>query len=399
MTLFAIFTLSFSIFTLNGKAQWQQTSFDSGDVTCFAIKGDTLFAGTDTNGIYLSINDGSNWSVVNTGLPSTYDVFALTIKGDTLLAGTGKNGVYLSINMGNNWTLSNSGMGNTRVNAFAISGNKIFAGTDSGMYLSSNNGGNWIAADSGLPANTQVFALAKYENDILAGTSSGVFVSSDNGQFWTELDTGLDSAIVSSFAINGNLIYAGTNKGVYYSNNLSSWNTENLYLNYSNGGVGALAVNAKDLFAGTYYGVYMTLSWSWGEWFPLNDYFNGWPSTNTYVNALALNNINLFVGTEGDGVWILPLNVITIGINEINNNANIVTVYPNPNNGKFQVSSSKSQIQSLEVYNVIGEEVYSSLLADNRSPITVNITDKPSGVYIVKAKSKEGIAFTKFVKE
>jgi hypothetical protein len=48
---------------------------------------------------------------------------------------------------------------------------------------------------------------------------------------------------------------------------------------------------------------------------------------------------------------------------------------------------------------LLGEKVYCSPFTDNRSPITINITDMPSGVYVVEVKTEKGIEVKKFVKE
>ena len=54
--------LMFAMFGISANAQWIQTSLDSGSVTSLTIKGDTIFAGTWGDGIYLSDNNGSSWS-------------------------------------------------------------------------------------------------------------------------------------------------------------------------------------------------------------------------------------------------------------------------------------------------------------------------------------------------
>ena len=53
--------------------------------------------------MFLSSNNGSSWSAVNTGLTNTY-VYALAISGNNIFAGTNGNGVYLSSNNGCSWT-------------------------------------------------------------------------------------------------------------------------------------------------------------------------------------------------------------------------------------------------------------------------------------------------------
>ena len=55
---------------LNLTAQWieKNSGLYGGDVRSFAVSGTSLFAGTNSGGIFLSADNGVNWSPVNTGL-------------------------------------------------------------------------------------------------------------------------------------------------------------------------------------------------------------------------------------------------------------------------------------------------------------------------------------------
>lgn len=55
--------------------------------------GDTIFAGTWGNGVYLSTNEGKSWTTVNSGLADTY-VRTLTVSDSNLFAGTLNNSVW-----------------------------------------------------------------------------------------------------------------------------------------------------------------------------------------------------------------------------------------------------------------------------------------------------------------
>src|ERR1035438_5988571 len=125
--LFALFAFSFSISTV--FAQWKQTSLNSGAINCFAVSGNNIFAGTHSNGVYLSSNNGTSWATVNNGLPITGNwITALAINGNNIFAGTENNGVYLSSNNGGLWTAMDSGLTNNTINALAIKGDTIFEG-------------------------------------------------------------------------------------------------------------------------------------------------------------------------------------------------------------------------------------------------------------------------------
>jgi len=58
------------------------------------------------------------------------DVFALAVSGTNLFAGTLDGGVFLSTNNGTSWTAVNTGLTNYSVLAFCFSDAYVFIGTD-----------------------------------------------------------------------------------------------------------------------------------------------------------------------------------------------------------------------------------------------------------------------------
>ena len=228
-------------------AQWVQTSGpDNMVVNAFVASGIHFFAGTNT-GIFLSTDNGITWTESNNGLTHT-DVNALAVSGTTLFAGTYYGGVFISSDNGNSWTESDSGFSsNHNVTFFATSGENIFAGTESGggVFLSTNNGISWSAVNSGLTSQSasvaHVYALAISDSNLFAGTREGVFLSTNNGTNWHLASEGLpktkyDSTLygrISSFALfhnetSGTNIFAGTEDGVFLStNNGNNWTAAN----------------------------------------------------------------------------------------------------------------------------------------------------------------------------
>ncbi len=145
--------------------QWVPTNGPYGEnITCFAVSGSNLFAGT-SGGVFLSTNNGIEWACINNDL-TNISVYALAVSGSNLFAGT-NGGVYLSTNSGTNWTAVNTGLANS-VYALVISGTNLFATTFGGVYLSTNNGTSWTVLN-GLTA-TNVYALATVGSNLFAGT-------------------------------------------------------------------------------------------------------------------------------------------------------------------------------------------------------------------------------------
>jgi hypothetical protein len=95
------------------------------------------------------------------------------VSGSTLFTGLLGDGVFLTTNNGTSWTQVNSGLTTTKVRSLAMSGSNLFAGTDSGVFLSTDSGTSWTSVNSGLPANTKVQSLAVSGSTIVAGTGGG----------------------------------------------------------------------------------------------------------------------------------------------------------------------------------------------------------------------------------
>jgi len=122
----------FCLSTISLHAQWVQTNGPYGArVYCFAVSGTNLFAGISNGGVFLSTNNGTSWTAVNTGLTDSVGVNALAVSGTNLFAGT-EGGVFLSTNNGTSWTAVNSGLTNLYVMGIGASGRNLFAGTYSG---------------------------------------------------------------------------------------------------------------------------------------------------------------------------------------------------------------------------------------------------------------------------
>jgi hypothetical protein len=92
-----------------------------------------------------------------------------------------------------------------------------------------------------------------------------------------------------------------------------------------------------------------------------------------------------------------------VGIDEINSVNKSISVYPNPSNGVFTIQVKSEELRTkntIEVYNVLGEKVYSQSSIPNPQ-FVINLKGQPAGIYFVRVynEGQKFIATTKVVIE
>jgi hypothetical protein len=105
--------------------------------------------------------------------------------------------------------------------------------------------------------------------------------------------------------------------------------------------------------------------------------------TGTYSVQVITNGI-------ASNPYSLTLSCSTLGIPTIGVVDNSISAYPNPGKGIFTFESSViSQQSSVEVYNILGEKVYSTFKIKN-STFKIDLEDQPSGVYCYRMLNNNG---------
>ncbi len=79
---------------------------------------------------------------------------------------------------------------------------------------------------------------------------------------------------------------------------------------------------------------------------------------------------------------------INLGIAQINASSTDVKVYPNPSSGLFNVQISNSYNNQIEVYNMLGERVYSAKQVSKNT--SIDLSGKSSGVYFYRVSNETG---------
>jgi len=181
--------------------------------------------GTLGGDVFKSTDGGASWSPpVSTGVTQITSLAVDPVTPTVIYAGTYAGGVFMSINEGVTWNVVNSGLASTNVRALAIdpvTPTSLYAGTFGGVFKSSNGGITWSEVNSGGLTNTDILALAIAPTTptatVYAGTSGGgVFKSTDGGASWAAVGGLADTLkTVFSLAIDPatGTVYAGTYGG------------------------------------------------------------------------------------------------------------------------------------------------------------------------------------------
>ncbi len=186
-------TTSGVIYSTDGGSYWQSDSsigFPIPIVYSLLSSGNQVFAGTEKNGVFVTTDGGYFWS--ETGLSSPLMFESVTclaatpfadlsgtgqpgISDTTIFAGTDSSGLYYSTDSGNDWTHVD-GITAKDISSFLFTKNSLLVGThDGGVFLSTDNGHDWETMIAGLSTMNVLSLAMDRQGFVYAATDSGVF--------------------------------------------------------------------------------------------------------------------------------------------------------------------------------------------------------------------------------
>ncbi|MGE5437091.1 MAG: T9SS type A sorting domain-containing protein [Syntrophothermus sp.] len=332
---------------------------------------------------------------------------------DTLLAGVERNGVFISYDNGNNW--KQFALKSESVYSLIKIGKSIIAGT---------NGHDIYKANSiNLPwerviINNLVVNQLKFQNDIVYactwGTSGpgGIYLSSDKAITWQKYNINPPYGFLNIDLNTGGRIYTATPDGAYYSDNQSPWvkttgtwgtnwtvnyigkdsiiygnEIDGIFLSKDNG-VSAQKLNIP---ARRTFFIDNTIYAASQDELLYSESLNGsWKDMNLNKNVNRLTKIQdkLFASTT-EGVYFYDGSITKI--ENIKNND--ITVLPNPTNGLFELNGIGSEKFIFEIFNSMGQQVLKSQSLRN------DISDFEPGIYILRVEHLNKIITFKIIKK
>jgi hypothetical protein len=269
---------------------------------------------------------------------------------------------------------------------------QVFIGTANGGVFRSTSAAvtSWHYANYSGLLNGSVNSLASMGQYTLAGTNGGIFKSNDAGNSWNVSNSGLSNQTVLSLIAAGDHIIAGTNGGgIYLSHDSgSTWEQSNVGL--TNLIVTAFAFDGIAIYAATHAGVFSSVD-EGDSWTPIN---SGLSDLST--RSIAVSGNNILVATAS-GIFVSDRSTISwtqqstgLGSTTVNNLA--VTngiIYAATSNGIY-TSPDQQNITWTEANNGYEGNVTSSAVYNGK----LFAGTREDGIY--RSLSLSSIAWSEF---
>ncbi len=265
----------------------------------------TLFAAYSQ--VYKTTDYGDSWTAISTSLAGeNFRTIAVAPSNPDYIYVATYSQIFMSSNGGTDWTEITTGLPYLSIKYITISDTNpevlwlAFSGYSDGekVFTSSNAGSTWTNYSTGLPnipANCIVYQ--NETNDLLyVGTDLGVYYRDNTMPDWTEFNTGLPNVIVDELEI-----HYGTNRIRAATYGRGVWESH-LYDDGSNQPFASFSVNTtvacgEETIYFSDASAYSPTSWEW----------TFTPSTVTYVGGTDQNSQNQEIQFNAAGIYTVSL--------------------------------------------------------------------------------------------
>jgi len=445
--------IAFHLTLITASAQYQTLhNFDTADGRYMQCKpvlsGKTLYGmtprgGTVDSGFIFSVDTtGNNYKVLFNfgGANGSYPCGSLTLAGGRLY-GTTNYGAHS--NQGVIFSMDTNGTGykillynfssgaNNAIQDLTILGNKMYGTTYEGgtngegvLYTMDTNGANYRVLYNFDPSNaggipqgalvlsgSTLFGIAYLWNLTYGGCVFAIDTSGNTYRQLYKFNT-VNTQFYSPLCLVGKTLYGtaliggASDSGYVYSIDTNGTNYKDLLdFNGPNGSEpysGALLSDGSKLYGTTsggggsaYGGTVFSVDTNGTEfnYFGFNTAGEGLYPLNGLVKVGGtVFGTTYLGGTKNEGtIFKLGLSQ-ALSVNTLTANTSSAYVYPNPSNGVFTFQSSvvSHKPSVLEVYNMLGEKVYSKQLTTDNSQFIIDLSNNTSGIYLYRISSEDG---------
>ena len=312
--LFSALLLTFSFYTINSSAQWQQTNGPMGGGVIYCLETDQsgfLYAIASGSGLYRSSDNGESWNWLTNSVGSS-----LAISPSGVLF-TNIDGISRSYDHGSTWEAANQGLtgdlGEIRsIQAITIDQDGVIYGgvvhgTEGppGVFVSHDEGDSWAFFDINPTNYMEYIELAvSPEGNIYLGSNEMLKMSIDQGETWEDLNPIPAIFGVSSLTFDtAGTLYAANrwDMGVYRTlDNATSWEL------IMEDEATSISINSEnEIFLGTRYNGMRRSADGGISWDTIN---NGLPNQELYclvstTNSVFAGGIGTYRSMNDGNVW------------------------------------------------------------------------------------------------
>jgi uncharacterized repeat protein (TIGR03803 family) len=415
--------------------------YPSGTLTLYKNKiyGTTSQGGNSNLGVIFSMDtNGANYKILHffflsNGASGGYG--SLTPSGKNLYGMTPGGGTVAGVifcmdTNGNNYRVLfnfNAASGDGPGGSLLLSGKKFYGMTYTGGYHNKGvifsvdtNGSNYkplLKFNDTNGANPygdltisdkKLYGMTRGGGDSLAGVIFSIDTSGNNYHLLYNFNYATGSRPLGSLILSGNTLFGTTcygganNYGVIFSidtNGNNYWDmfdfdtASGIYPSYCK-----LALYHNNTLCGLTnlggmynYGTIFSINTNGLNFQKLMD-FSGSNGAIPYA-SVTLSGDRLYGTAGGGGLFnrgvVFSLEVNDLGVSDANEKGANVSLYPNPSSGVFTIKISEFRTKnSIEIYNMLGENVYASSLNSSTTPI--DMSNNPSGIYLYRVIAETG---------
>ncbi|MDQ3191892.1 MAG: T9SS type A sorting domain-containing protein [Bacteroidota bacterium] len=401
-----LFVLSF--YGLNASAQWDTVAKPAEYYPAHYITSNNniLYAGVN-NGIYSSNDNGYSWGKLGSFTPGEI-IFA----GGNTIYGKASNTIYKSSDSGLSWELDSMGlptMGTGETLSLYYDGTSVFVSfwysSYAFYYKTAGTSESWTKITEIGSNGAIVYSVIKKGNSLFAAVSNGCWESTDGGLSWIkkagvnfplETSSWLQAATGKSFIVHNNSLYFGATNGIYKSDdNGDNWTRIDVGFveTFGTATISALYTDGTNIYAGTRNSnnAYMS-SDNGSTWTDISQGLTGNPmsftSHNSSIYATLFSQKNVFKYGSGGST----------GVHTSSNNTMGVTIWPNPSNGKLNISY-KNQTETLDfkMYDLSGRVILTQQLPSDLVNSSIDVSNINPGCYIVKINSASASSSSRII--
>ena len=357
--------------TTDGGLHWNQMNSPVNEnlIKIDFINPGTGFILSNNNTLLKTIDGGENWQILNTNFSDNILNISCT---DTALYVSGDNAMfYKSDDLGLTWTNINTGL-QENLNIEMEDDNTGFVMIGNQLYKTTDGGNTW----------NLVTCVSDY-NAFMGDQLNGILINEYN---YYLSDDGFQTCHViehptEAFPFDDNITFTDSGTFWFPSNIMACMYIQPVAVKYE-----------YDESTGTGQYTYCDLLQIATGYFDLLD-------EQLILSGIDSYNDTVYIITESSGLIFKNPTGINCNdfVNAIENiNADVISVYPNPNKGIFNLKAEKLAGFTYRILDLQGKELVPETQTGEKS---IDVSFLPAGVYLIELTGREGVFTQKLIIE